>query len=81
VDLFGTIQQLHAERKKILELIRAMEALPQSGSFLTRERAIRRRGRKSMDEAERQRVSARMKKYWASRRSEPQEDQSWAATG
>jgi hypothetical protein len=81
LDLFGTIQELHAERKKIVELIRAMEELQQSSSFLsTREKTARRRGRKSMDAAERQRVSERMKKYWASRRS-AQEERGWAAAG
>jgi hypothetical protein len=80
LDLSRIIQELHTERKKIVELIRSMEDLQLSHSSRSaRERSTGRRGRKSMDATERQQVSERMKKYWASRRS-VEENQEFAAT-
>lgn len=79
MDLSRIIQELRTERKKIAELIRAMEDLQLShASRSARERSTRRRGRKSMDATERQQVSERMKKYWATRRS-VRENQAFAA--
>jgi hypothetical protein len=81
LDLARTIQELHAERKRIIDLIHAVEAM--RGYYTarpTREETVRRRGRKSMGAAERRQVSERMKKYWAMRRAAGKE-QSWAASG
>jgi hypothetical protein len=81
LDLSRTIQELHAERKRIIDLIRAVEQV--RGYYASRpapRESVRRRGRKSMDVAERLQVSERMKKYWAMRRS-TEEQQDWAATG
>lgn len=81
MDLSRTIQELHAERKRIVELISAVEEVQRYYTSLPRQKEIvRGRGRKSMGAAERQRVSERMKKYWAGRRA-AREGQSWAATG
>lgn len=66
MDLTEIIRTLYAEKAKVEDSIAALEALG------TGHRAgplpVRRRGRKSMGEEERQQVSERMKKYWASRR-------------
>lgn len=81
LDLSKTIQDLHAERKRIVDLIRAVEDVQgYFASRLARQETVRRRGRKSMDVAERLQVSERMKKYWAMRRA-TEEEQNWAATG
>ena len=69
MDLSDAIQKLYAEKESLLRAISALEALQresQSGSTAV---GRSRRGRKSMDSEERQEVSLRMKKYWASRRS------------
>ena len=69
MDLSDAIQKLYAEKESLLRAISALEALQngaQSGSAAV---GRSRRGRKSMDSEERQEVSLRMKKYWASRRS------------
>jgi hypothetical protein len=81
LDLTRTIQELHAERKRIIDLIHAVEEV--RGYYTSRPaqgETVRRRGRKSMAAEERRQVSERMKKYWAIRRA-LQEEQSWAATG
>jgi hypothetical protein len=68
VDLEKVLQELRSRKALIERAIAQMEELlcgadgdaPQS-----------RRGRKSMGEAERLQVSARMKSYWESRRKQP----------
>ena len=60
MDLQAVIQDLKEERQRLAQALAAMESLTQDGHH--------RRGRKSMGAAERQQVSARMKRYWASRR-------------
>jgi hypothetical protein len=73
MDLFEAIQKLYAEKESLLRAISALEAL-QASEAVTAEvtTAVEnrsRRGRKSMNPEERQEVSQRMKKYWASRRT------------
>jgi hypothetical protein len=81
LDLSKTIQELHAERDRLVGLIRAVEEVQQYYTSLPRrEEKVSRRGRKSMGAAERRQVSERMKKYWALRR-EAEEGQELAATG
>ena len=68
MDLSDAIQKLYAEKESLVRAISALEALQhdsQVGSGAVRRS---RRGRKSMNPEERQEVSQRMKKYWASRR-------------
>jgi hypothetical protein len=60
VDLYEILRQLHQERKRITEIIKSLESLAAGGR--------KKRGRKSMNSAERRRVSERMKRYWAKRR-------------
>lgn len=68
MDLTDAIQKLYAEKASLIRAISALESLQQDsllGSATLRRSS---RGRKSMAPAERQEVSLRMKKYWASRR-------------
>jgi len=67
MDLTKTIQDLYAEKAKLERVIASLEELQGiSNSQLV---SPGRRGRKFMDARERQEVSARMKKYWASQRA------------
>jgi hypothetical protein len=69
MDLSDAIQKLYAEKESLLRAIAALEALQQESRSGSAAAQRSRRGRKSMDSEERQEVSLRMKKYWASRRS------------
>jgi len=69
MDLYKAIQDLYAEKEKLERVIASLEELQRSASSVpVLPKGMRRRGRKSMDAAERQEVSERMKRYWASRR-------------
>ena len=70
MDLYKAIQDLYAEKEKLERVIVSLEDLQRAagGSVPPMPKIAKRRGRKSMNAAERQEVSARMKKYWASRR-------------
>jgi len=74
MDLSKTIRELYAEKKRLEEAIASLEGLLESkasvesvnvGGFGLK----RRRGRRSMPQEERRRVSERMRKYWAQRRT------------
>jgi len=70
LDLYRTIRTLHEERKRLDNLIRSLEELQASKKARSRPAlAAGRRGRKGMSAAEREKVSERMKSYWAARRS------------
>jgi hypothetical protein len=64
MDLNKAIRDLYEELRKLNEVIASLEQFESTGTLP----APKRRGRKSMDENERQVVSDRMKKYWATRR-------------
>jgi len=68
MDLAKALQELYAEREKLDRAITSLEELQRTGSLPNPTGSGKRRGRKSMDPAERVEVSERMKKYWASRR-------------
>jgi hypothetical protein len=69
MDLYKAIQDLYAEKEKLERVIASLEELQRTaGAVPVPPKPARRRGRKSMDTAERQEVSERMRKYWASRR-------------
>jgi hypothetical protein len=74
MDLQRTLQELYAEREKLERAIASLEELQRTGSVPPAAPGGKRRGRKSMGAAEREQVSARMKKYWASRHM-PKPDQ------
>jgi hypothetical protein len=69
MDLSDTIQKLYAEKESLIRAISALEALQRDAQVGSSAVARSRRGRKSMNPDERQEVSLRMKKYWASRRT------------
>jgi len=79
LDLYRAIRELQAERKRVIDLIRAMEEVGHVYAPAAGQATRSRRGRKSMGVAERQEVSERMRKYWARRRA--QGNQSLAAAG
>ena len=64
MDLTKTLQGLHVERERLQSMIASFEKLAALSGTGDRKRP----GRKSMGAKERQEVSERMKKYWASRR-------------
>jgi hypothetical protein len=69
MDLDKAIQDLYAEKEKLERVIASLEELQRTaGSLPVLPNPAKRRGRKSMNAAERQEVSERMSKYWASRR-------------
>ncbi len=68
MDITKTIQELYAEKQKLERVIASLEQLRGASADIPSE-PPKRRGRKFMDAREREEVSARMKKYWASRRN------------
>jgi len=76
MDLSDAIQKLYAEKESLMRAISALETLQQDSKLGSGAVRRSRRGRKSMDPAERQEVSLRMKKYWARRRVSPLESNS-----
>jgi seryl-tRNA synthetase len=69
MDLSKTIQDLYAEKEKLERVIASLEELQREANATSHVIGrSKRRGRKSMGSTERQEVSERMKKYWASRR-------------
>lgn len=72
MDLYKAIRDLYAEKKRLEEAIASLEELMEAKvatQHLNLDGLRKRRGRKSMGPEERRIVSERMKKYWASRRS------------
>ncbi len=74
MDLYKAIQELYAEKEKLERVIASLEELQRTaGSLPLPPSGGKRRGRKSMNAKERQEVSERMKRYWASRRKRQHE--------
>ncbi|MCW5964474.1 MAG: hypothetical protein KIT83_10585 [Bryobacterales bacterium] len=69
MDLYAVLAHLVAERKRIDDLIRALEALQEKHAANGGDLAQSRRGRKFMSPEERQEVSRRMQRYWEGRRA------------
>jgi hypothetical protein len=71
MDLNKAIQDLYAEKEKLERVIASLEELQRTaGSVPVLPKPLKRRGRKSMAASERQEVSERMRKYWATRRKD-----------
>jgi hypothetical protein len=68
MDLYRIIRELVQERDRLQRIIESLEQMDPAGRTEPRPQA-KRRGRKSMDRAAREEVSARMKRYWAQRRA------------
>jgi len=79
VDLEEHIQELRRMLEKIKATIAALEAVQQSWPADPARTSLGRRGRKFMAAEERKEVSARMKKYWASRRPAPKAPENLSA--
>jgi len=69
MDLVKAIQELSAQKKQLDAAIATLEGLMGA----TPVKADKKRGRKQMSPEERRIVSARMSKYWASRRKQMNE--------
>lgn len=67
MNLENTIRELRAEKERLERVIASLEEL--QNSPISTVEIHKRRGRRFMDAAERQEVSARMKKYWAAQRA------------
>ena len=67
MDVREALQQLYAEKKRLENVIASLELLLRNSEDDAPPLRSR-RGRKSMSPEERQKVSERMKKYWADRR-------------
>ena len=81
MDLYKAIQDLYAEKEKLERVIASLEELQRTaGSLPVLPKPAKRRGRKSMNPSERQEVSERMRKYWASRRQSKQQEPSGAGS-
>ena len=79
MDFYKALKELYAERQKLERVIASLEELQRTSSGITGITGVtktKRRGRKSMGSQEREEVSRRMKKYWASRRKEVGEEAS-----
>ena len=77
MDLYKAIQELYAEKEKLERVIASLEELQRNaGAVPEPPKPVKRRGRKSMNTEERQEVSERMRKYWASRRDPKKDDPS-----
>lgn len=74
MDLYKAIQDLYAEKEKLERVIASLEELQRTAGSLPVAPSGKRRGRKSMNAKERQEVSERMKRYWASRRKQRQHE-------
>ena len=66
MDISKALQALLAERARVQHMITALEAYQKTGASSIPHR----RGRKSMDAAERKVVGERIRKYWQQRRAQ-----------
>ena len=66
MDYWAALNELYREREHLTTVIRNLETLVGG----KQPKAFSRRGRKNMSASEREEVSARMKRYWASRRGQ-----------
>lgn len=74
MDLYKAIRELVEEKKRIDRIIASLEAMLARGRLTPEGKPpikppAKRRGRKSMSSEERQEVSQRMARYWASKRA------------
>ena len=77
MDLYRIIFELVQERNRLQKIIESLESMDPGAEPPARV-PLKKRGRKSMDRAARDEVSARMKRYWAKRRAEEHEEETKA---
>ena len=68
MDLYGIIRELRKEHDHLNDVIRSLDMLVKNEENSLPESAPKPRGRKRMSQAERRKVSQRMRKYWEARR-------------
>ncbi|MBV8732525.1 MAG: hypothetical protein JO336_22170 [Acidobacteriia bacterium] len=74
LNISEMLRDLRLQKQKLDRAIAALESLAETETAKTRATPGKhRRGRTWMGSKERKEVSARMKRYWASRRSHPPE--------
>jgi hypothetical protein len=74
MDIIKALRELHVEKRRLDSLIASLEArLIAARKHGAVRKSPKRRGRKSMSEAERQEVSKRMTLYWEGRRAQLRE--------
>jgi hypothetical protein len=69
MEIYRIIRELLEERDRLQRIIESLEEVAFPGKASARPDG-KRRGRKSMDRAAREEVSARMRRYWAKRKAE-----------
>ncbi len=70
MEIQKVIEYLNQQRSMIDETIVCLERLSEGAVISAVHTPIKRRGRKFMDANDRQKVSERMKEYWATRRGQ-----------
>lgn len=78
MDVYKALKELHEEKIRLDSAIHALEARMKTVSSKTSQT---RRGRRSMSSDEREEVSRRMSRYWASRRNKNQLSAAAGASG
>lgn len=68
MDLNKILRELYAKREQVVQKIAALEEMRGTGGGAMPKQASKHRDRKFMSTEERQQVSERMRRYWASRR-------------
>lgn len=68
MDLHKIIRELYEERKRLTQVIQALESLTDEKGLLAEEDLSQWPKRRRMSQRQRLAVSLRMKKYWAARR-------------
>jgi len=65
MDYWTALRELYLEKRRLDKAIATLEALVNAKEA----EAVKRRGRRHMPAAEREQVSARMRRYWEARRN------------
>lgn len=68
MDVEKILNEMYEDRDKLQRIIDSLEELASTHRQVQQQRVEKRPGRKSMNAAERQEVSARMKRYWQGRK-------------
>ena len=71
LNISEMLRDLRLQKEKLDRAIAALEALAKTAGAEMESTSAKRRGRTWMGAKERKEVSARMKRYWASRRGQP----------
>ena len=78
MNINRAIRELYEEKKRLDNVIASLEEMQRNAATLPPPVPDKRRGRKSMDEQARQKVSERMKRYWEMRRNNQEQQRAKA---